>query len=319
MAVSVEIKDAAKASKNLASPTREALESVVLPDEKRMGFIALGVWIGALVLLCLPWSLSKATLPFAIGMPLWCLFSVLFGLLLGPNFALKTLRNDAKARVSAQNRGQIKTVLNKISPIIGVDEPAAFFDAGAAKSELRVYPQTLVIGAPLEKTVDANELAALAARGVAHEKLGHSRRLGLLHLMAQMPSPLIKFLVWPLWIYAALLERLWLPLATQNADRVALLVIRNLPLLLSAILKEKAANSAHMQSLGVTGTDITNWISQKGHIGMAGEEISTQYKLGRAIHEDPPFEIRVQGLQRFADSAPFKEAVEKLAQGARRN
>ncbi len=97
-----------------------------------------------------------------------------------------------------------------------------------------------------------------------------------------------------------------------------MLVIRNQPLLLSAIVKQKAATDANMQSLGVTSADVTTWISQKGHIGMAGEEISTQYKLGRAIHEDPPFELRVQNLQRFADSADFKAAVEKLAASMKR-
>jgi Zn-dependent protease with chaperone function len=114
-------------------------------------------------------------------------------------------------------------------------------------------------------------------------------------------------------IYARLLRQLWLPYAQRSADRLALLLIRNPQLMMSAILKEYAATDAGMQELGVTSEDVTNWISQKGHIGMKGEEISTQYKLGRAIHEAPILEERIQELQRWNNSPDFKNAVEKLA------
>ncbi len=319
MAVTLEIKDTAKGSKNLPSPAVEALESSVLPMEKKMGYVALGVWLGSLVLICLPWAFFESTQStFAIGLPLWCLISTGVCLFLGKNLALRKLEQDAKARVSNQNQPAIKNVLNKVSPILGVDEPAAYVNSTAKSAHIGIYPQTQVINESLNKFVDNNELSALATRGIAHEKLGHSRRLGLIELLSVVEPPTVKLLVWPVWIYANLLEKLWLPYAMQNADRVALLVIRNQPLLLSAIVKQKAATDANMQSLGVTSADVTTWINQKGHIGMAGEEISTQYKLGRAIHEDPPFELRVQNLQRFADSADFKAAVEKLAASMKR-
>jgi hypothetical protein len=104
--------------------------------------------------------------------------------------------------------------------------------------------------------------------------------------------------VWPVWIYATLLERIWLPHALQSADRLALVLVRNHALLLAAILKEYAAGNAQMVAYGITSADISLWISQRSQIGGKGEEISTQYKLGRAIHENPMLENRLQSLQR---------------------
>ena len=132
--------------------------------------------------------------------------------------------------------------------------------------------------------------------------------------MQARPPPILRFLVWPVWLYATLLKRMWLQPANISADRTALLLVRNPSLLLSAVLKEYAANDAAIKRLEVTPQDVAQWISQRGHIGMAGDEISTQYKVGRAIHENLPLEERLHALQRWGDSAEYKSALEKLAQ-----
>jgi hypothetical protein len=111
---------------------------------------------------------------------------------------------------------------------------------------------------------------------------------------------------------------MWQQLALTEADRLSLLLIKNHKLLISAILKEYAANDENMQALKVEAQDVTNWINQAGHIGMEGKEISTQYKLGRAIHEDPTFEERILTLQKWADSPEFKTAVQKLSESRKK-
>lgn len=317
MPVTLEIKDRAQAnrtrgSKNAPSPPEEAVQSAVDAEEKRKGLIALGVWLGILVLLCLPWWRFESLLPFAIGMPLWCLFSILGFTLVAPRMALGPLQKEPAARVSSKNRPSLKNVLGRVAPILGQNEPETFVDSQATDATLRVLPKALIVNEPLFKLLSENEVNALAVRGVAHQRLGHAWRLSMLDTLDRLPSPLFKILVWPVWIYACLLQGMWLQHALQSADRVALLVVRNHSLLLSALVKEKAANDEGMKQLGVQSSDVTNWVTQRGHIGMDGQEISTQYKLGRAIHENPPFENRVLRLQEWSTSKEFEAAVEKL-------
>ena len=318
MPVQIEIKDRsaapARGTKGAPLPPEEAINSATDAEEKRKGATALLLWLVALAIFCLPWYfLSEATLPFAIGMPIWAVASIAGFFMLAPRLELGPLEKDAKARISTKNRAALKNVLAKVAPILGEAEPEAFVDAHAEDANLRVLPKTLIVNEALYNVCNESEVNVLAVRGVAHQRLGHARRLMIMDTLERLPSPVFKFLVWPVWIYVRLLEALWIHHAQQSADRVALLVIRNHSLLLSAIVKEKAANDAHMKDLGVESSDVANWVAQKGHIGMEGKEISTQYKLGRAIHEDPPFEARLLGLQFWHASKDFETAVEKLA------
>lgn len=316
MPVTLEIKDrtqATRGSKNAPTPSDQAIMDAVDAEEKSKGLTALLIWLGILAIACAPWWMWESTLPFAIGMPLWCAASVLGFTLVAPRLALGPLETNPKARVSSKHRAGLKNVLGKVAPILGQDEPETFVDAQAPDPTLRVLPKTLLVNESLFRVLDEPEVNVLAVRGVAHQRLGHGWRLATMDTMNRLPSPLFKLLVWPVWIYVQLLDALWIHHARKSADRVALLVIRNYSLMLSAIVKEKAANDANMKQLGVESSDVANWVAQRGHIGMEGKEISTQYKLGRAIHEDPPFERRVLTLQEWSVSKEFEAAVEKLA------
>ncbi len=305
------------APKGTPSPTQEAINACLAPQEKQMGQLSLGLWLALLVFACGIWFINReAFLPFIIGMPLWCLSSIGAYLVFGPNYLMGKLRGlGSSAAITSSNKPLLKNMLVKACPVLSIREPRAFL-ADKAAPRARVWPLALVFNNPLFSVMDEGEASVLLIRGLAHQKLGHARRLALLDLLDQTPT-VSKFLVWPVMLYARFLRGFWLSHAQKSADRLALLLIRNPSLLMSAVLKEFAANDQQMQELSVTSEDVTNWISQKGHIGMKGEEISTQYKLGRAIHESPVLEERIQDLQRWSQTSEFKEAVEKLA-GARR-
>lgn len=314
MPVSVEIKDSAPAVKGkVPAPLQEAITLARDPNEIKMGALALGLWLLAIVGVCLPWWLSEATLPFARGMPVWALLAILICFVFVPGQIIKRKREaGAAARISKENRPAIKTLLSKAAPLLGVAEPEAFIDESAEDARLRVYPGALIFNKGLWGKVEETEAGVLAARGLSHERLGHARRLAIIDLIERADPPVLRLLIWPVWIYALLLQKLWLGPAQLSADRLAALLVRNAPLLLSAILKEHASHSERMRELDVQSKDVSDWIAQKGHIGMAGEEISTQYKLGRAIHEDPVFESRMQMLQKWHGAPEFKVAVDKL-------
>lgn len=301
--------------KGALSPVEEAVQSALVPQDKQMGLAALGVWLVLLVFLCGIWGFFEATKPFAIGMPTWAFLSIAVYLGIGPGYLVGKMRAKGGAAVSSHNKPVLKNLLSRAAPLLALKEPPALIVEKEAPRS-RAWPTALLFNKPLFGVMDDSEASVLAVRGLAHQKLGHARRLALLDLLEQTPT-ITKLLVWPVALYGRLLRQMWLPHAQQSADRLALLLIRNPQLMMSAILKEYAATDAGMQELGVTSDDVTKWISQKGHIGMKGEEISTQYKLGRAIHEAPILEGRIQELQRWNDSPDFKTAVEKLASSRR--
>ncbi len=299
-------------TKGVPSPIEEVVETTRLPQDKLMGLVSLGVWIAILLVACGVWDFFESTsTTFGYGMPVWALLAILAYLVVGPGYLLGKLRSKGAAPISTRNKPTMSSLLARAAPLFAMPEPAAFV-VERPSACTRVWPTALLFSKPLFEVMDDNEASVLAVRGLAHQKLGHARRLAMLDLLDQTPT-VTKILVWPVVIYARFLRQLWLPHAEQSADRLASLLIRNPLLMMSAILKEYAACDPAMQDFSITSADVTNWIAQKGHIGMKGEEISTQYKLGRAIHEAPVLEERLQELQRWNDSPDFKAAVDKLA------
>ena len=303
---------AARGSKGELTSREQALVAATDPQEKRGGLIALIAWIALLCALCLPWLFTSMQTVGIVAL-VWSALAVIYFLVVAPARTLGVLRKEPKSLVSSKNHANLKAVLAKVASLLNIVEPPTYIDAAAQPPQQLTLPGALIVNASLEKQLGENEINALVVRGLAHQRLGHARRLSLINEFDKLPSPIFKLLVWPIWIYVSLLEGLWLQHALQSADRIALLVVRNFGLLLSAIVKEKAANDANMQQLGVKSSDVANWVAQRGHIGMAGEEISTQYKLGRAIHENPPFEQRVLNLQRWSATPEYTKAVEDLA------
>ena len=229
-----------RGAKGGPAPREAAILAATDPQEKRAGRLALGLWLGALLVLCAPWWFKSSTQTVGLVMLLWCAFAIVGFVLIAPTRVLGPLRKEPKARVSSKNRASLQTVLGKVAPLLGAAQPEAYLDAGAQTPRLRTLPGALIVNEPLWKQVSESEVNALAVRGVAHQRLGHARRLAIIGTFESLPSPLIKVLAWPVWIYVGLLESLWLQHAQQSADRIALLVIRNFGLLLSAIVKEKS-------------------------------------------------------------------------------
>jgi hypothetical protein len=210
------------------------------------------------------------------------------------------------------NPKSLKGLIGNAKQAFAREEKPAVRIKNLGAPSVRTQPGAVLVHKDALSSLDNGEISSLIVQALVHLRQGHARRLYLLDFIESTQPKTVLYLVWPVLIYGALLRSLWLPHARQNADRLALFLVNNPDLILAAILKDHAARDAHMQELDVSATDVTNWIKQAGHIGMAGEEISTQYKLGRAIHEDPPLETRLQNLQRWAKSEEFASGLEKL-------
>lgn len=320
MAVTVKIDDKKRAAQAApgqpAPPPPAALNDFISPTEKTEGYKALGLWLAILCVICGPFWIRSESHPIAYGMTSWCVISSLIYLWIWPNLIARRLRVQKDGILNAQNQPRLKALLQKGSGLLGVSEPQTFLENEGAPRVLAL-PRYLVVRQAIFGLLEPDEVNCLVVRGLVHLRQHHARRLGVILLLSETERAVL-LLMWPVVIYGSLLRAFWLKPAQETADRLALLLVKNHRLMISAILKEHAAIDPEMQEMEVTSADVTNYIAQSGHIGMEGREISTQYKLGRAIHENPVLEERLQSLSKWAESPNFKTAVQKLAEARKK-
>jgi Zn-dependent protease with chaperone function len=224
---------------------------------------------------------------------------------------LRTHGNDII--VNSKTHPRLKAVLTKGSAILGIAEPEAFLLAEGI-SQVRVFgrPTFVIVTQAALDLLQPAEVDCLLLRGLIHERQNHTRRLMLMKFLNDTP-PAARLLAWPVGLYAFFLRLWWTDMAEMTADRLVLLLLKNHKLVQSALIKQHAATDPLMFEHEITAQDVDNYLEQSGMIGLQGKEISTQYKLGQAIHENPYLEDRLHQLKEWAESEEFKVAVQKLA------
>jgi Zn-dependent protease with chaperone function len=208
----------------------------------------------------------------------------------------------------------LANVLHKGSAILSVPEPEGFLvKEGISQIKVMGGAQKYVIvtQAALD-LLHPSEVDCLILRALVHARQKHVRRLMFLQFLGDTP-PAARLLAWPMSFYAALLNMTWHELAEQTADRLTLLLVKNPDLLMSAMLKQIAESDPLMMQNKVTAADVDAYIKQGKVIDIAGASVSTQYKIGSAIGDNPYVEERVNALTSWARSPEFKEALQKIA------
>jgi len=319
MAVTVKIDDKKKVKKTAkAAPAQvqaaASLDDYTLPKEKKAGLTVLFTWIGIMSVLCVPWLFNENTQPIGQVMLAWWFLSTAAYLFVWPMLIVRRLRvQGAEAAIDATTQPRLHALLTRASGLLGISVPEGFVEEEGSP-RVYVLPRAVLVRSAANKMMEPGEINCLVVRGLVMMRQGQARRFGMMRLVQDSPK-IVRFLVWPVVLYDLLLRNQWMPHAHETTDRLALLLVNNESLLISAVLKEHAATDANMQEMSITTADVTMWINQAGHIGTAGEEISTQYKLGRAIHEDPELEHRLLVLQEWANSDQFRDAVAELKKG----
>ena len=311
MAVTLKIED--RERRNAAVAPAD-LADYAAPGERAEGMKAFWVWVLVMVVLVAAFSISPATRGIAIGIFAWWLVTAIGYFWLAPRLVLRRLRlNAPEYSVTKTRQPRIKTMLSRGSALLGISEPEGYLLPEEAP-QLRIMggrPFFIVLTQETLEMLEPPELDCLLLRAMMHARQGHVRRLMLGRFLHDTP-PAARILVWPVIFYNFLLRHWWHDLAQQTADRLTLLLTRNPDLLKSAILKLYVASSPRMQEQEVTVADVNAYINQKGAIGTRGQEISLQYKIGQAIHDDPYLDERIDNIDDWAKSADFKGAVEKL-------
>lgn len=315
MAVTVNTAQKPKQSKTASSAPPVDLSDYAVSTEKSEGTRMLLIWVLSIIAACAVLAIipGGVTQPFAIGIFAWWLLASIGYLFIAPRLVLRRLRSHGSEYViSSKKSPRLKTMLSKGSALIGIGEPEGYLVPDTV-SQVRVAgpPPFLLVSQGACDTLSAAEIDCLALRSLIHIRQGHARRIAMLKFLQDTP-PAARILVWPIGFYGALLRVAWSELADQTADRLTLLLVKNHKLVLSSILKQHTATDPLMQDADVTVEDIDAYVRQSGSIGLKGSEISTQYKIGSAISNNPYLRARLEALSGFARSSEYAEAVEKL-------
>jgi len=312
MASTVTIPDRARGA------SAASLDDFALPRQKSEGSRAFFIWLGIMATACVLLAAIEATRGVAIGVAIWWLLCVWGFFILGPFLLRRRLFGlGDRARVTSHRQPRLKTLISKASPLLGIGEPVAFVeddDSGRVRIIGRANPYLLSVSRHAQEEVSEEEMDVLVLRELMHARQNHGARLTMLALLNEIP-PIARILVWPIALYGSLLRGGWLDAAQQSADRLSLLLKPDAKLLQAAILKQQVLTNPMMQERKITSSDVDNFLRNKGPMNLEGAEITTQYKLGTAIHENISLEERIVAINAWARSPEFAQAVQKLREG----
>lgn len=317
MAVTLKIEEKKKPAAHV-EPAPD-LSDFVAEGERGEGTKAFLIWfvmllLGSVILYLVPVAALK---PIGAGIGAWWILSVIGYMFIAPMLTLRRLRLDDDSRITAKTQPRLANAIAKGSAILGVPEPEAYLlEEGISQVKiLGSAPQFLTITKAATELLSPNELDALILRALVHSRENHVRRLSLLQFLADTP-PIARFLAWPISFYAALLNMAWHELAEQTADRLALIILRNPKIFMAAMLKQLAESDPQMREIGITSEDVDAYIQQDGRIDAAGHSVSTQYKIGSAIGDNPYIEARIAAFNDWAKSPEFQTALAKMKKPA---
>ena len=290
-----------------------------LPVARAQGLLALALWVFAMLLLTAFCAWFEALRAVAVIIFAWWIWSSFYVFRILPQNGRKMLRaRGIEYSIGARNHPRLKTLLQKGSTNVGVREPEGYIQKDAsddANYNVRiagVTPHWIAVGQGATRDLEPPELDCLALRCLVHARLGHVARLDLINRVRQMPSA-NRVLVWPISLYASLLHALWLAHAESNADRLALLLVKNPKLVMSALLKDFVSHHNLLRAKGVGFDDVETHLKSGGLLEKSGAQMSAQYALGNALREDAAFNARLNALTTWVNSPEYVSALETLA------
>lgn len=313
MAVTLKIEE--KKPKKVEVAPAPDLSDYVVEGERGEGTKAFLIWfvlmlLGSVVLAFAPVDVMRTV---GIAVTIWWALSSLAYFVIAPKLLLRRLRLDETSKITTRTQPRLANAISKGSGIMGVDELEAYL-LQEGISQVKILgsgPQYMLITQAAVDLLAPAELDALILRALVHSRENHVRRLSMLHFLGDTPTA-ARLLAWPISFYAALLNMEWHELAEQTADRLALIILRNPKIFLSAMLKQLAESDPQMREIGITSADVDAYILQDGVIDAAGHSVSTQYKIGSAIGDNPYIEERISAFNEWARSPEFQAALAKL-------
>ena len=298
---------------------KDAVPPATLDDfeqtgERREGQKAFALWMLFIFVLVAGLYANPTTRVMGILIFSWWLGCCIWYFYLLPRELIKTLRLEQSAYlISGTHQPRLRETLAKSGRVLGMAAPESYL-LPAGEPQIRAYfpPAFLTITQSALELVEPAELDCLILRQIMHFRQKHVARLMMMQALREAPL-WQRLLSWPVVLYAFFLRMWWIDLAQMSADRLTLLLVKNHKVISSALLKQYAATDVTMSEYKITSADVDSYMAQNGLISFEGQAISTQYRLGQAIRENPYLDERLHALSNYAESEEFKIALQKLA------
>lgn len=211
---------------------------------------------------------------------------------------------------------EVKQILTRMCKGLGIREPEAFVVQGEYRSFQTLglqAPYFMILDEAIREPLNQAEFEALVAHELGYIRSGHVFWRTLV-LTAQELHPLWRLLGLPLQLFAACLRLVWMNTIEFTADRVALLLTRDMQACISALLK-RAVEADPTSNL--EPHEIDDYL-QRGPLSVQAQDVEDHYKVGTFVRSHPLLQARIEDLARFAQSDVAKQCwrvIEELSGG----
>ena len=260
--------------------------------------------------------------PGAIAVAAWIIFSLIY---FGPISNRTEIKRIREAREEeAEESGESEEVESEAGPQADqppvnlqeiVDRQAKVLGLSGVKveevekaTETIIIGKTILISRSLCQLLSRGEIWSLLAHELGHLRAGHVGLLNLVRRVSQVSSSM-RLAALPAWALAGRLGN-WSVLADLTADRMAALLTRDRRVSTSAIFKV----GLQAEELGdeIDGKQVSEYLSRTGELQATESELTTHFKLGGLLREQPELSLRISELRKYAESDAFQEGLEKL-------
>lgn len=203
-------------------------------------------------------------------------------------------------RVMPNTFPEMKQLLSRMCKQLGIREPEAFIVRGEHRNfqTLGLWsPYFLILDETVWEPLNQAELEALVAHELGYIRSGHVFWRTLV-LTAQELHPLWRLLGLPLQLFAACLRMAWMNIIEFTADRVALLLIRDPQICISALLKRAVEMDP---TSNLEPHEIDDYL-RRGALSVQAQDVEDHYRVGTFVRSHPLLQARLGDLIRFGQS-----------------
>lgn len=236
-----------------------------------------------------------------------------FCFLVYPRSAVGKERKAVLARAAAgEAHDDLAALLAKQARAVGTNPPPLVLDPQARGAYL--LAGMIVLPAGARAYLGDAEVWATLARQLGHLLAGHDRLLALQRAAWNERSPLLRPITWPLRFAAGQMGQ-WRQYALMSADRLAMLLTRDLKVVGAAILKQEVELSGTDE---VKPADIAEYLSQPGGLQAEGTAVSAHYRIGEFLRSRPALQDRFRELTAYGGTTEYREIVKLIDEGIKK-
>jgi hypothetical protein len=199
-------------------------------------------------------------------------------------------------------------IVNRQSRVLGIKPLGVKLVEGAPG--VAVIGHTLVVAVALRQHLTPAEMWSVIAGELGRFKAGDTRLTNFCRRVQSAPAVVRHTLGLPATILCACVAPSLVE-ADFTADRMALLLTQDRRICGAAIVK-LGLQTTSGETASVSSAEVSEYLGRRVSVEARPDELTTHFKLGQFLRDQPALMARVAGLREYSESAEFEEALAKL-------